>query len=80
MGLRTRSWDSDTNRMKLYGAAGACRVKPYGVEYRVPSNKWLADEQLMKRAFLYARSAAVQFFIGKTVKNTEQNAVMQTLR
>lgn len=80
LGLRTRGWDSDTHRMKLYGAAGACRIKPYGVEYRVPSNKWLGDEQLMKRAFLFARSAAVKYFIGQTVKDTEQKLVLSTLR
>lgn len=28
-------------RRSMYGKAGACRVKPYGVEYRVPSNVWL---------------------------------------
>lgn len=80
LGLRTRTWDSDTNRMSLYGAAGACRLKPYGVEYRVPSNVWLRSEMLMKRAFLHARSATMQYFIGRTVKNTEEQTVLQTLR
>lgn len=28
-------------RRNLYGRAGACRIKDYGVEYRVPSNIWL---------------------------------------
>lgn len=35
-------WDNDTQRQKLYGNYGAYRPKPYGVEYRVPSNAWLA--------------------------------------
>lgn len=30
-------------RRALYGRAGACRIKPYGVEYRVLSNFWLKD-------------------------------------
>jgi hypothetical protein len=28
-------------RIKLYGSAGAFREKPYGFEYRTPSNQWL---------------------------------------
>lgn len=32
--------DKDKRRMKLYGKAGAVRLKPYGFEYRTPSNLW----------------------------------------
>jgi hypothetical protein len=30
----------------MYGKAGAFRPKPYGMEYRVLSNKWLTNTRL----------------------------------
>jgi hypothetical protein len=31
----------------MYGQAGAFRIKPYGMEYRVLSNAWLQTPELM---------------------------------
>ncbi len=38
--------DEDKVRRSLYGKMGACRYKPYGLEYRVLSNFWVPDEAL----------------------------------
>jgi hypothetical protein len=43
-GLASVIIDPSTTRRALYGRAGAFRPKSYGVEYRVPSNVWLATE------------------------------------
>lgn len=45
VGLWSLTKDKDTLRRNLYGKAGACRIKPYGVEYRTLSNFWLKDEE-----------------------------------
>jgi len=51
LGLPSLVWDQDDRRRTLYGAAGAFRPKPYGMEYRVLSNKWINDPILRKTVF-----------------------------
>jgi hypothetical protein len=54
LGIRSLEWDKDQTRRKLYGAPGAMRLKPYGVEYRVLSNMWLDREELVR--FVYRQT------------------------
>lgn len=44
-------YDTDITRRLLYGNAGAFRPKPYGVEYRTPSNFWVGDVDLMGKVY-----------------------------
>jgi len=35
--------NDDPDRRKYYGSAGRFRIKPYGIEYRSPSNFWMSS-------------------------------------
>lgn len=51
LGLPSLFYDDDVRRRAMYGKAGAMRAKPYGVEYRTLSNKWLSEDSLIKWVF-----------------------------
>lgn len=53
--------EPDSKRKELYGKAGAFRPKPYGLEYRTPSNWYLSDKKLMKWAY-NSTQTAFKFF------------------
>lgn len=56
LGLPSLEYDQETKRREMYGKAGACRFKPYGVEYRTLSNAWLKSQALM--AWVYRATIA----------------------
>lgn len=59
LGLPSLIYDEDKERREMYGKAGACRYKSYGVEYRTLSNAWLTNKDRM--AWVYrATIRAVQ--------------------
>ena len=47
LGVPSVLMDSGEERKKLYGTAGACRIKSYGPEYRTLSNFWIFEDKLI---------------------------------
>jgi hypothetical protein len=73
VGLRTLKFDQDAKRRQLYGNAGAFRVKPYGVEYRVPSSAWCTSETLMGEVFDATKAAVDYAQSGKDINDKYDN-------
>jgi len=40
--------DPDNIRRQSYGKAGTFRIKPYGIEYRTPSNAWCKSDEIRR--------------------------------
>lgn len=53
--------EPDSERKLLYGKAGAFRPKPYGLEYRSPSNWYLSSDETIKWAFESTKNAFKYF-------------------
>lgn len=70
LGLPSLLFDRDKDRRKMYGAAGAFRPKPYGVEYRVLSNAWLLTEDRMRFVFNQTKRAVEDLIAGKRPFNS----------
>ncbi len=71
LGLASILFDPDTKRRSLYGKAGAFRPKPYGVEYRVLSNRWIKNDALS--GYVYRLSfLAIKRLMDKDSVHTEE--------
>jgi hypothetical protein len=73
--------DTDPTRRQLYGRAGACRYKTYGVEYRVLSNFWVVSRErrlaVWNRMQLAIEAMAKQFMPDCVISQT-YNSLLQT--
>ena len=51
IGLPLTILERESHRKAFYGKAGSFREKPYGIEYRTPSNIWLSSDDLKSWIF-----------------------------
>jgi hypothetical protein len=65
LGLASTIYDKDAKRRTMYGAPGAFRPKPYGVEYRVLSNAWLQSEELIGWVYRTTIKGITDLFEGR---------------
>lgn len=71
VGLPAIKYDTDVVRRTRYGTAGSCRFKPYGVEYRTPSNFWIKSRQAM--VWIYKQTHAAISFLNRGGKIDEED-------
>ena len=82
LGVPSVDWDRDRVRRGLYGQAGAFRPKPFGIEYRVLSNKWLTSTDYMRLVYRGAVEGVLDYFNNDTncmFMQQRQDDVIQTI-
>jgi hypothetical protein len=67
LGLVSLLYDDCVERRKLYGKAGACRVKPYGGEYRVLSNAMLKTVDRRRLVYYNTKWAFNTLIVGNVL-------------
>lgn len=92
LGAWSLKMDPDPTRRLLYGKAGACRYKPYGVEYRVLSNFWLTSKERrlqvwnrlnqaiydMRNMFMPDKAKNYNEFLVSSIGTSERNRTLET--
>lgn len=67
LGLGSLFYDDDKMRREMYGKSGCFRPKPYGVEYRTLSNRWLSNEKLMRWVYRNAVKGMNELIQGRSL-------------
>jgi hypothetical protein len=87
LGAWSLRFDDDPARRKLYGRAGACRYKDYGVEYRVLSPFWVLTRERrmavwnrLQYAIAHMRNGFVPDRAGNDYNAMVQNAINTTTK
>lgn len=71
--------DPDKTRRQLYGKAGACRYKTYGVEYRTLSNFWVLNPVYREEVWDRTMMALTDFFNGVTVPEDHSEEIRELI-
>lgn len=79
LGVPSVLMDSDTERRKMYGKAGAFRPKHYGHEYRVLSSFWADSQQKSQWAFKQTQRSLDAFNNGLKISEKEGAAIQKAI-
>lgn len=79
VGTWSCSVDIDKTRRLLYGKAGACRYKTYGVEYRTLSNFWVLDYDLRKEVWNRTMEACEAFSGNSCISVIQEETIKITI-
>jgi hypothetical protein len=79
LGMYSLMWDKDGTRRSLYGKAGAFRPKSYGLEYRVLSNRWLDNPELMRWVYNTVQVAMADGFAQVWAEDTYGNIAQEVI-
>lgn len=79
LGVPSLLWDNDPRRRLLYGKAGAFRPKPYGLEYRTLSNRWLTNVPLQQWVYSSALTALQYMISGQNRAADKYNDLAQDI-
>lgn len=82
LGAPSIRYTADPSRRRLYGRAGSCRIKDYGVEYRVLDNFWAMTRE--RRLWVWNRmmiaiSKMEKSCIFEKVGNTHNELLQQSI-
>lgn len=70
--------DPDNIRRQSYGKAGTFRIKPYGIEYRTPSNAWCSTDE--RRRWVYHQvEHAIEYDVGEVLFGDTVNMVVSCI-
>lgn len=72
LGVPSIILDPDIERRKMYGKAGAFRIKSYGIEYRSLSNFWIKDHLIIKFIYNGVKKAVEFVNTGKSFTDEDQ--------
>jgi hypothetical protein len=68
------NWDTDKERMELYGSLGSFRPKEYGLEYRVLSNSWLQSDKTIGFVFDVTKKVAEHSLTKEPLHQSAENS------
>lgn len=77
-GVPSTLMDKGEKRKNLYGKAGACRIKPYGAEYRTLSNFWIFDKRLIGWVYDNTARALDAVKAGMDI-DSERDAILEAI-